>query len=229
VSELKRKSSVGRQLVYLFGVGAEELPNSLGRNGQPGSDHLGIGGSWRLGLGGLELSGAFSASSGLASSVGLGFASRTAIGLFGGGRVAGDLSSPRGSARGGSFRYSLLGQPLARCDHRVSLLPINEGGFREDEYGVAPLRAVLGMLAKAQEIVFGGELGYTEVAKADFLREVLEILAEHLMQERPFPSFPGGAQSRPVFTLIKELEHGLVGREVRAPPFNMAEKSPTSC
>jgi hypothetical protein len=58
---------------------------------------------------------------------------------------------------------------------------------------------------------------------------VLEILAEHLVQERTFPSFPGGAQSRSVFTLSKELEHGLVGREVRAPPFNMAEKSPTSC
>ena len=110
MSELKRKSCVGRQLDYLdYLFGAEVLPYSRGRYSQPGSDHFGVGGAWRLGLGMLELSSAYRTTSGLTFTVALDFASRTAMGLFGGGWVTGGGSSSGSSTRGGSFRHSLLG------------------------------------------------------------------------------------------------------------------------
>ena len=108
MSELKRKNCVGRQLDYLdYLFRAEVLPYSRGRYSQPGSDHLGVGGAGRLGLGMLELSSAYRTTSGLTFTVALDFASRTAMGLFGGGRITGGSPS-RSSARGGSFRHSLL-------------------------------------------------------------------------------------------------------------------------
>ena len=112
MNELKRKSCVGRQLYYLdylFGFGTKELPYSRGGCCRPGSGHLGVGGAFWLGVGRLELSGAFPTSSRLACSVGLGFASSTAVGLLGGSRVTGDGSSSGGGTRGSFFRHSLLG------------------------------------------------------------------------------------------------------------------------
>ena len=88
---------------------------------------------------------------------------------------------------------------------------------------MASLRAVLGVLSKAQEVVFGGELSDTEVTEANFFGKVFEVLTEHLVLEGALPAFPGSAQSRSVFTLGKEVEHGLVGREIRAPAFDVAE------
>ena len=85
------------------------------------------------------------------------------------------------------------------------------------------MRTVLGVLSKAQKVSFGGELSDTEVAEANCFGKVLEVLAEHLMQERALPTFPGGAQSRSVYSWGKEVEHGLVGREVGAPALDVAE------
>ena len=59
---------------------------------------------------------------------------------------------------------------------------------------MALLRAVLGVLSKAQEVVFGGELSDTGVTEANFFGKVLEVLTEHLVQEGALLAFPGSAQ-----------------------------------